>query len=137
MADPDPNFPPQPVPDPTPYVPPVIVPDSTMHIPGWLHLIEAVAPLVLSATPLAPLAPYVSLGIQTAEQIPGATNAQKLEIAKAIAKVGVAATNAQAGHPIINVEAADTLVTAGITAVIAATNLKQQDPALDVQPVTL
>jgi hypothetical protein len=95
-----------------------------MSFSNWLKLVENFAPIILAATPLAPIAPYVALGIQTAEQIKGATGEQKLALATQIANVGVAATNAQAGKVLIDPNAANSLITNGINAVVAATNLK-------------
>lgn len=94
------------------------------HLPGWLKAVENLAPLVLAATPLAPIAPFVALGIQTAERIPGAKGADKLALATQIVNAGVQATNAQAGKEVVNVENVNTLVTSGINAVVAAANLK-------------
>lgn len=98
-----------------------------MSPPNWLRLVGQIAPLILLSTPLAPIAPWVSIGIQVAERIPGATGAQKLEIAKVIARVGVSAANAQAGKVIIDPVAADTMVTDGINAVVAATNIRHKE----------
>lgn len=98
-----------------------------MSTPKWLQIVENIAPIILAATPLAPIAPFVALGIRVAEGIPGATADQKLVIAKSIASVGVQAANAQAGKEVIDTKAADTLVTSGINAVVAATNLRHQE----------
>jgi hypothetical protein len=98
-----------------------------MGIPGWLKTVAQIAPAILAFTPAAPLAPWVALGIHTAEGIDGATGPQKLEIAKAIAKVGVAAVNAQAGKELVDVTSSDVVITDGINAVVAATNLKHKD----------
>lgn len=102
-----------------------------MKLPKWLGLVKQLAPLILAVTPLAPIVPWVVVGIQTAEGIEGATGAQKLEIAKAIVSVGVAATNAQVGKVILNPAEADTLVAAGISAVVAATNLVHKEVAVE------
>lgn len=116
---------------------------------NWLHLVETIGPLVLAATPLAPIVPFVIMGIQTAERIPGATGAQKLELAKQIVTTGIAATNAQAGHTEIDPALVDTAVTSGINAVVAATNvvhaavaenvaeaIAEVKPTLVIPPVT-
>jgi hypothetical protein len=100
-----------------------------MHIPSWLKAVAKIAPTILALTPAAPIAPWVALGIQAAEGIPQASGAQKLEIAKVIAKVGVAAVNAQAGSTVINPAAADELLASSINAVVAATNLAHKDPS--------
>lgn len=95
------------------------------NLSQWLNLVESIAPIVLLATPLAPIAPFVILGIKTAEQIPGATGPQKLALAKTIVSAGVQATNAQAGHVEIDPVQIDTAVTSGINAVIASINVVQ------------
>lgn len=95
----------------------------SFDIKKWLHLIEQVAPYALAATPAAPLAPFIAIGIQAAEQIPGATGATKLAIAKQIVSIGVAATNAQAGHQKIDPVLVDQTVTDGINTVVGAVNL--------------
>lgn len=95
-----------------------------MNLASWLKIIEKAAPIVLAATPLAPLAPFVAVGIQAAEQIPGATGPQKLTIATQLVNTGIAATNAQAGKQVINPSEASQLVASGINAVVAAANLE-------------
>jgi hypothetical protein len=97
----------------------------------WLKVVEKIAPLVLAATPLAPIVPFVILGIQTAEQIPGATGEQKLALATQIVNTGVAATNAQVGHTEIDPALVNDAVTHGIATVVAAVNLKHTAEAED------
>lgn len=89
----------------------------------WLKLVEQIAPIVLANTPLAPIAPHVSAGIQLAEQIPGANGAAKLDIAKQITNVAVNAVNTQAGSQKIDPVAVDSAFTQSVHAVVAATNL--------------
>ena len=95
-----------------------------MNLKSWLGIVKKVAPAVLLLTPLAPIAPFIILGIEIAEKIPGASGPEKLEIAKAIARVGINAANAKADSPVIDPEAVDQLVTSSINAIVAATNLK-------------
>lgn len=95
-----------------------------MNFKNWLKAVEQIAPIALSATPLAAIAPYVSVGIQAAEQIPGADGPTKLAIAKSIVHIGVAATNAKIGHEALDPTAVDKLVTDGINTVVGAVNLK-------------
>jgi len=98
----------------------------------WLRLVEQFAPLILAATPLAPIVPFVIVGISTAEKIKGATGAEKLALATQIVNAGVAATNAQAGTEKINPTLVNQAVTYGINAVVSSVNLVhsfQTDPA--------
>lgn len=98
-----------------------------MNLSTWLKTVEKIVPTLLKLTPLAPISQYVALGIQTAQQIKGATGAQKLELAKQIVSVGVAATNAQAGHQVVDPAEVDALVTSSINTVVAAANLAHKD----------
>lgn len=97
----------------------------SFNLSQWLALVEQISPIILLATPLAPIAPFVALGIKTAEQLPGATGAQKLALAKTIVSAGVAATNAQAGHVEVDPALVDSAVSSGIAAVVATANLVQ------------
>lgn len=106
-----------------------------MNLKSWLSLVEKVVPLVLAATPAAPLAPFISIGIQAAEQIPGATGSTKLVIAKQIAGIGVAAVNAQAGHQEVDPALIDQVATDGINAVVGVVNLKHANQAEDAAEV--
>lgn len=90
---------------------------------GWLKLVGQIAPIALAATPMAPLAPYIAIGVQQAEQMEGATGAQKLAKAVEIAKTGIAAADAQAGRQIIDPAAADAAITAGVNAVVGTVNI--------------
>jgi hypothetical protein len=94
-----------------------------MNLSSWLHLVESIAPLALAMTPLAPIAPWVTIGIQTAERIPGASGPQKLALAKTIVSAGVAATNAQAGEQEIDPTLIDSALSSGISAVVDAVNV--------------
>lgn len=107
-----------------------------MSLPNWLHSIIDLAPLILAATPAAPLAPFVAAGIQAAEHIPGADGPTKLAIAKQIVSAGVAATNAQIGHQEIDPLLVDKLSTDAINVVVGVANLKHASAAEDVPPVS-
>jgi hypothetical protein len=102
-----------------------------MALPKWLQMVQQFAPMVLAFTPLAPIAPFVSAGIQEAEQIQGASGADKLAHAINIARQGIAATNAQAGRTVIDPNMADTAIAAGINTTVSVVNLVQAAHATD------
>lgn len=104
---------------------------ESVNLGSWLKIVEQVAPLVLAATPAAPIAPFVAIGIQTAEKIPGASSADKLALATTIAQAGIAATNAQAGHTEIDPTAANAALASGISAVVNVANLVHDAKAED------
>src|SRR5438093_12084280 len=85
---------------------------------NWLQLVEQLAPLVLVATPLAPLAPFIAIGHREAEGIKGATGQKKLEHAVAITKAAVTGVNAQAGKTVIDPTVADDALKHGISTVV-------------------
>jgi len=107
-------------------------------------MVQQLAPMVLAFTPLAPIAPFVSAGIQEAEQIQGASGADKLAHAINIARQGIAATNAQAGRTVIDPNLADSAIAAGINTTVSVVNIVHEAHATDtpavpvvpVQPVT-
>lgn len=94
-----------------------------MPLTSWLKLVEQLAPIALIGTPLAPLVPAVILGIQTAEQIKGASGQQKLILAQQIVNASVMGANAQAGHQVIDPAAVSDLTAKGISTVVTAVNL--------------
>ena len=106
-----------------------------MDLGKWLKLVEQIAPLALAATPLAPIAPFVAAGVRVAEQVPGADGPTKQAIAKQIVDIGVAATNAQAGHTEIDPDVVHNLVSDGINTVVGAVNLKHASEAEDAAEV--
>lgn len=90
----------------------------------WLQLVQVFAPLILSFIPrLAPLAPFVSNGIQEAEQLPGASSAEKQAHAIQIARNGIASVNAVAGHPLLDPTISDQLIGSAVNTVVSVTNL--------------
>lgn len=97
----------------------------------FAHLAETFAPLILASTPLAPIAPFVAAGIQTAESFQGATSADKLNKAVTLVQQGIAATNAQAGHVEIDPQITQAAITAGVGAVVNAINLVHSFKAED------
>ena len=94
-----------------------------MALPTWLQVLEQVGPLFLLMTPAAPVAPFVVAGIKMAEQIPGATGAQKKDFAVQIANLGAQATNAIAGHQVIDAALVSNAVSSGIDTAVSVTNL--------------
>jgi len=106
-----------------------------MNFAGWLKLVEQIAPIALSVTPLAPIAPFIALGIKTAEQIPGASGADKLALATTIAQSGVAAINAQAGHQEIDPMLVNQAIAQGIGTVVAVVNTVHAAQAEDAAEV--
>ena len=90
---------------------------------NWLGLIKTLAPIVLAATPLAPIAPFISLGIGEAEQLAGASGPEKLAHAVNIAQTGIAAVNAQAGKDLIDPALSADAISKGISTVVDVTNI--------------
>jgi hypothetical protein len=91
-----------------------------MGLPNWLATVLHMAPAVLAFTPLAPLAPFVAAGVHAAEQIPGATGAQKLNAAVNIAQAGILA--AQAAGVTVDAQVTNQAIVDGVNAVVAGVN---------------
>ena len=107
-----------------------------MALPGWLHLVEQLAPMVLMFTPLAPIAPFVAQGISLAEQIPGATGEQKKSFAMQLALMGAQATNLAKGHELLVPDQLQAMTGSTIDLIVAATNLVHRAPVMDPPPPT-
>lgn len=60
----------------------------------WLRIAGQFAPQILLLTPLAPIAGQVSVAIQEAEKIPGASGQEKLDHVVKIAQQAASANNA-------------------------------------------
>jgi len=101
---------------------------------NWLQLVEQLAPMVLVATPLAPLAPFIAIGIREAEQIKGATGQDKLAHAVAITKAAVTGVNAQAGKTVIDPTVADDALKHGISTVVDVVKIIQARQAVITTP---
>ena len=95
-----------------------------MKFGAWFTILKRVAPVVLALTPAAPLAPFIAVAIQAAEQIPGASGPTKLAIAREIVKIGVNATNAQIGYAKVDPALVDEAIENGINTVVAIVNAK-------------
>lgn len=106
-----------------------------MALPKWLQMVQSLAPMILAFTPLAPIAPFVSAGIQEAEQIQGASGADKLAHAVQIARDGIAATNAQAGKVVIDPQLSDAAIVSGINTTVSVVNLVHATHANDTPVV--
>lgn len=91
-----------------------------MGLPRWLQTVIQVAPIALAFTPAAPLAPFITAAVHSAEQIPGAKGPQKLAAAVAIAQAGISA--AQAAGVKIDADTTNTDIVAAVNAVVKATN---------------
>lgn len=103
-----------------------------MKFGAWFKILKQVAPVILAATPAAPLAPFIAIGIQAAEQIPGASGATKLAVAQRIVHIAVEATNAQVGYAKVDPTLVDQAVVDGINTVVAVVNAKHAaDAATD------
>ena len=79
-----------------------------MALPKWLQILEEVGPIVLTFTPLAPIAPIVVAGINIAEQIPGATGDQKKTFVQQLVGLGAQGANTVTGKSVIDPSAAAT-----------------------------
>ncbi len=90
---------------------------------NWLHLVEQFAPLILAATPLAPLVPFIVIGIREAEHLKGATGPEKLAHAVEITHATIAGVNAQAGKVLVDPVGADDALKHGISTVVDVVNI--------------
>lgn len=93
---------------------------------NWLSLAKLVAPLLLGFIPQLQKHPEVvtaaAQGIQIAEQIPGATGAQKKDAVVQLVSTGIATANSVSGKAVIDHDATVAAVSAGIDATISAIN---------------
>lgn len=105
-----------------------------MGIPKWLQIVQQFAPMVLAFTPLAPIAPMVAAGIQAAENMQGATSEQKLASVVAIARDGIAATNAQAGKVVLDPAMSDAVIQNIVSTAVNVTNLVHSTHVATVTP---
>lgn len=91
-------------------------------MPKWVKVLKTFGPLVLLATPAAPIAPFIMAGIESAERLHGASSAEKLAHAKAIASAAVGAVNAQAGTVVVNPALVDRTADDAIALTVDITN---------------
>lgn len=97
-------------------------------MPKWFRILKEIGPTVLAFTPIAPLVPAIIAGIELAEQIPGATGAQKKAIVQQIAKTAAEGANAQAGHVVIDAASIETVAGSAIDTVVGVVNIIHQLP---------
>ena len=95
----------------------------------WKSLVNIIASTVIPIAfpPLAPAIPFIVHGIQTAESMPGATGQEKLQKSIEIANAGAVAANQIHGTDIINVDAMNQVIAAGVSAVVNATNVVHKE----------
>ena len=94
-----------------------------MNLSKWLEILGTIGPAVLSFTPLAPIAPIVLEGVKLAEQIPGASGAQKKALVQNIVALGASGANTAAGSVVVDPTAAAAVTGTAIDSVIGVTNL--------------
>lgn len=96
-----------------------------MSLGSWLKNIEFIAPLILPLIPGFPsqLTPFVVKGIQHAETIEGADGKTKLAAAVNEVNNGIEALNA-VKPGLVNPSAVNDAIVAGISTVVAVTNIK-------------
>lgn len=103
----------------------------------WLELVRTLAPFILAAVPGVPpvLIPAIIHGIQTAEQIPGASGPQKKAAVLDLVSTGITAANTVAGRPLVNKAHVTGAVSAGIDATVNAVNaIRSATSVPDSQP---
>jgi hypothetical protein len=88
-----------------------------------LSIIGQVAPKVLLFTPLKPIAGKVAEAMVEAQGIPGATREEKLAHVKRIALQAAEATNAEAGHVVLDPALVEATAAESIAAAKAAAKL--------------
>lgn len=87
----------------------------------FFQILKLFAPIILAQTKLAPIADEVAEGIRIAEELPGASGADKLEAAKQVAILAAKAKNDQAGKEVVSVAevaaAADSVISGTVNSV--------------------
>lgn len=96
---------------------------------AFLKAARLLAPIALSLTPLAPIAGAVSTAIGEAEQIAGASGAEKLAHVTNIAIEAANAANVKAGHVVVDPVVVQQTAAAAITATVGAINLLHKESA--------
>lgn len=112
---------------------------KTDTVNKWLSLVQVLAPAVLMAVPhgekIAPYIPIITTGIQEAEQIPGASGAEKKAHVVNLAMAAFQSLQ-QTGKVHLNQTDFSDTVSAGIDATVGTINLVHQAhaPAASVIP---
>lgn len=111
---------------------------KTDTVNKWLSIAQMLAPAVLMAVPhgetIAPYVPIITAGIQEAEQIPGATGAEKKAHVVGLAMAAFQSLQ-QTGKVHLNQTDFATTVSAGIDATVGTINLVQQAHAPAASPI--
>lgn len=94
-----------------------------LNLAAILAIIGQVAPKVLLFTPLAPIAGQVASAMLEAEQMVGASGADKLAHVKKIAATAADAANAEAGHMVIDPSLVEASATEAISTAKTVVNL--------------
>jgi hypothetical protein len=96
---------------------------------NWGSLVKVIATTVLPVAfpQLTSAIPYIVNGIEEAEKIKGATGSQKLDTAIQIANDGAKAANTITGKDHVNIDAMNTVIAAGISAVVNGANVFHKD----------
>lgn len=91
----------------------------------WLSLIQMLAPIILTSVKpeLAPIAGNVSSAIQEAEQIKGATGADKLQHVQNIAHAAADSVNTAVGKEVVHIPTLDNAIQDGVSTVVSVANL--------------
>lgn len=95
----------------------------------WLKRALEMAPLILSLSPLAPIAPAVAAGIVAAEKMKGATGAEKLAHVQELAHAAAEGANAAAGREVVSVVGIDQAAANAISTVVSVVNLAHRPAA--------
>jgi hypothetical protein len=90
---------------------------------AFLKIARTVAPVVLQFTPLAPISGAVTVGIQEAEQIEGASGTEKLAHVTNIAVEAANAANAQAGRIVVDPDMVQAEAAKAISTAVGAIKL--------------
>lgn len=101
----------------------------------FFDVVKFFAPLILSRTKLAPIADEVAEGISIAEQLKGASGAEKLAAAKRYAVLAAKAKNDVAGKEVLSVAeveaAADTVISGAVNSVNHIKAIHVDPPAVE------
>lgn len=92
----------------------------------WIDLVKLLAPIVISAIPnkhVQQLGPVIVAGIGEAQQIPGASGAEKKAHVIAMTNLGAAGINAAAGKEVVNPAETAAAASQVIDTIVGVTNL--------------
>lgn len=91
----------------------------------WLDLVKLLAPIIIGTVKpeLVPISAKITAAIDSAEQIKGASGADKLKHVQEIADAAADSLNAVKGHVVLDKTKLDETVSEAVNAVVAATNI--------------